>query len=40
MKTLKYILIIDNASCEVLLAEKTYPSSSEKMKKKASIEAE
>ncbi|XP_020940403.1 meiosis-specific kinetochore protein [Sus scrofa] len=24
----------DNASCEVLLAEKTYPSSSEKMKKK------
>lgn len=33
-------LFIDNAACEVLLAEKTCPSTPEKTKKKASIEAE
>ncbi|CAK7294064.1 Meiosis-specific kinetochore protein [Vulpes lagopus] len=30
----------DNAACEVLLAEKTYPSAPEKTKKKASVEME
>lgn len=40
MKILKYIFIIDNASCGVLLAEKNYPSTPQKTKKKASIEAE
>lgn len=33
-------LFIDNTTCEVLLAEKTYSSTSEKTKKKASIEVE
>lgn len=32
-------LFVDNAACEVL-AEKTYPLTSEKTKKKASIKAE